>query len=667
MEKGNLIEFRIHGERRLAVADRPDGKKNWVVIAANGQSHSIPPKQVSYEVEGASYKPSEIPKFMEEVENYLDPSSLEVAWEILAEDGETVNPVEMAMLLFSEQRPEQCYAAYSLLSEDKVFFKQKGDRYEPRSASQVAEIQHQIEVERQKKDELEQFVEKIKRRLEGEDVEWANSDRNRLDALERYATYAEEASHQVQAKENLAILELPETADAAFKLLVDLGLWSRHENLFLRRSQIPTHFSTKVLEVAQSCLESLPPDPDTNRLDLTHLKVYTIDDESTREIDDGLSIEFLEDGRQKIWVHIADPTRLLRPGDELEQEARRRTTTVYLPTGMVPMFPMELAAGPMSLLQGQVCCALSFGTILDETGAVQEYSIHASIIKPTYRLTYEDVDEMLEMGVQGEPEIHALSEWAKIREKWRLSQGAIAIYMPESTIKVEGDEIFIKLVDDSRSRTLVAEMMILAGELGAKYGQTHNLPIPYRSQPQPELPPEEELMLLPAGPVRSSALRRCMPRSEMGIMPSRHASLALDTYAQVTSPIRRYSDLLAHFQIKAHLRGDDLPFSREEMQEMVMTLGPSAKEASTVERFTNRYWALEYLRRKNGEIWQALMIRWLREDSNLGLILLEELGLELAMRFNRSVNVGDRFDVRVVYADPRKDEIQFQEVIEAVV
>jgi exoribonuclease-2 len=304
---------------------------------------------------------------------------------------------------------------------------------------------------------------------------------------------------------------------------------------------------------------------------------------------------------------------------------------------------------------------------LDETGAVQEYSIHSSIIKPTYRLTYEDVDEMLEFSVQGEPEIHALSEWAKIREEWRHSQGAIAIYMPESMIKVDGDEIFIKLVEDSRSRLLVAEMMILTGEIAAKYGQTHNLPIPYRSQPQPELPPQEELMMLPAGPVRSSAMRRCMPRSEMGIMPSRHASLALDTYAQVTSPIRRYSDLLAHFQIKAHLRGDTLPFSREEMQEMVMTLGPSAKEASTVERFTNRYWALEYLRRQNGEIWQALMIRWLREDNNLGLILLEELGLELAMRFNRPMDVGDRINVRVIYVDPRKDEIQFQEAIEAVV
>ena len=665
MQKGTLIEFRIHGDRRLAVADRPDGKKNWIVVEASGQSHSIPPKQVSYEIEGESYKISEIPKFLQEVENYLDPSSLEVAWELLIEDGETVNPGEMAMLLFSEQTPEQCYAAYFLLSEDKIFFKQKGDRYEPRSASQVAEIKHQIEVATQKKQGLEQFLDKVKRRLAGEEVEWANSDRHRLDTLEKYATQGEESSHRTQAIETLAILELAETADAAFKLLVDLGIWSPHENLFLRRSQVPTHFSIRVLEVAKRCLESLPADPDTNRLDLTNLKVYTIDDESTKEIDDGLSVEFLEDGRQRLWIHIADPTRLLVPGDELDLEARRRTTTVYLPTGMIPMFPEELATGPMSLIQGQVCCALSFGVILDETGAVQDYSIHASLIKPTYRLTYEDVDEMLELRVQGEPEIHLLNDWAKCREKWRLSQGAIAIYMPESIIKVKDDEIAIKLVEDSRSRVLVAEMMILTGEVAAKYGQTHNLPIPYRSQPQPELPPKEELMLLEAGPVRSSAMRRCMPRSEMGIMPSRHASLALETYTQVTSPIRRYSDLLAHFQIKAHLRGEELPFSRQEMQDMVMSLGPAVKEASSIERFTNRYWALEYLRRENGQIWQALIIRWLREENNLGLILLEDLGLELAMRFGRDVKVGDRLDVKVAYADPRKDEIMFQEVIES--
>ncbi|MFM9267610.1 ribonuclease R family protein [Tychonema sp. BBK16] len=663
MDKGTLVEFRLHGDRRLAVADRPDGKKNWVLVDENSQPHSIPPKQITYEIAGETYKPSDIPKFLKEVEVYSDPSSLEVAWELLVDGGETADPESLAVLLFSDRTAAQCYAAYCLLSTDKLYFKQKGDRYEPRSAAQVAEIKHQQEVEQQRHQESQGFWDRVKQRLAGENVDWASSDRTRLDALERFATLGEEATHRTPALETLASLERPENPEAAFQLLVDLGLWSLHENLFLRRSQIPLQLPAKVLEGVQRCLENLSSDYDTNRLDLTHLKVYTIDDESTTEIDDGLSLEFLENGQQRLWIHIADPTRLLSPGDELDMEARKRTTTVYLPTGMIPMFPPELATGPMSLIQGKECSALSFSVILDETGAVQDYSIHISTVKPTYRLTYDDVDEMLELGIEAEPEISAIATLAKLRQKWRETQGAISIFMPESVIKVNGEEIKIHVIDDSTARLLVAEMMILAGEVAARYGQTHSLAIPYRHQPQPELPPEEELLAVPAGPARACAVRRCMPRSEMNLTPGRHSSLGLEAYTQVTSPIRRYTDLLTHFQIKAHLRDEPQPFSPEEMQDIVMCLGTAVREASSVERQTNRYWGLEYLRRNPEEVWEALMLRWLREDSNLGLILLEELGLELAMRFGRSVEVGDRFEVKVTHCDPRSDVINFQEVV----
>lgn len=666
MQKGTLIEFRLHRERRLAVAERPEGKKKWVVIDERGQPHTIDPGQITYEVKDQTYKYSDIPRFLQTVDPYIDPSSLEVAWELLVEDGAGVDPAQMAILLFSEASPPQCYAAHSLLFEDKLYFKQKGDRYEPRSVAQVAEIKHQQEVEQQRQQELAGFLSRVQNRKLGKEVEWTQSDRPRLDAVERFAALGEEAIGRAAAQETLIALGYSDTSQAAFQLLVDLGLWSPHENLFMRRSQIPTTFSAKVLEVAQLCLNTPPPDLDhDHRLDLTHLKVYTIDDESTQEIDDGLSLEYLADGRQRIWVHIADPTRLLSPGDELDLEARKRTTTLYMPTGMVPMFPPELATGPMSLVQGQICCALSFSMILDETGAINEYAIKASKIKPTYRLTYEDVDEMLELGVRAESEIEAISAWARRCLEWRQSQGAISISMPEAVIKVKGDEIDIHLLEDSRSRQLVAEMMILTGEVAARYGQAQNLPLPYRTQSQPELPPAQELMLLPAGPVRSCAMRRCMPRSEISINPGRHASLGLDNYIQVTSPIRRYTDLLAHFQIKAHLRGDQLPFSADTIKELMLSVTTAAQEASWVERQTNRYWGLEYLRRHGDEIWQALMLRWLREDENLGLILLEELGLELAMRFHRTVALGDRLDVRVSYADPRQDRIEFREMIEA--
>lgn len=327
------------------------------------------------------------------------------------------------------------------------------------------------------------------------------------------------------------------------------------------------------------------------------------------------------------------------------------------------MFPSELATGPMSLIQGQTCPALSFGVVLEETGAVKEYSIYPTLIRPTYRLTYDDVDEMLDLGVTKEPEIAELAKWASLRRKWRQKQGSIQILMPESLIKVkENEEIIIELLDESKSRQLVAEMMILAGEVAGKYGQEHNLPLPFRGQPQPELPPEEELLQLPPGPVRFCALRRCMPRSEITTTPSRHASLGLNSYIQVTSPIRRYTDLLAHFQIKAHLRNQSLPFSVEELQEIIYSVANSAYEATLVERQTNRYWGLEYLRRNCDRVWGVLVLRWLREEDRLGIILLEDLGLELPHRFERAVTLGDRLEVQVTRADPHRDEIRFREI-----
>lgn len=677
MEKGTLVEFRVQGDRRLGIVERPDGKTRWFVVDERGQSHSLAPRQITYTVTGQTYKPSEIASFLEQVKPYLDPSSLEVAWELLVEDGETVTPEQMANLLFSESTAPPCYAAYCLLSDDKLYFKQKGDAYEPRTAAQVAERQHQVEVEALKAKGQQEFLTRVEQSLKGEAVEWGRHDRQRLEGLEKYAalladtvrtgvnydSLARAYPPSAPVLETMTMLGRPTTPQGAFQLLVDLGCWSPYENLFLRRSSIPIQFPNKVLEVAQQRLDFPPIDSDTNRLDLTHLKVYTIDDETTTEIDDGLSWEVLPDGQERLWVHIADPTRWLVPEDELDLEARKRGSTVYLPTGMIPMFPEVLATGPMSLIQGRVCCALSFGIILGASGGVEDYSIHTSSIKPTYRLTYEDVDEMLQLRVQAEPEIAAIATWAQKRKAWRYAQGAISITMPEAMIKVKDDEINIDILDDSPSRQVVAEMMIVAGEVAARYGKAHNIPLPFRGQPQPELPSEEELLLLPAGFVRACAMRRCMPKSEMSITPLRHAGLGLDTYTQATSPIRRYSDLLTHFQLKAHLRGEVLPFSADQLKEVMMTVTSITQEVTMVERQTNRYYALEYLRRHPEETWDVTVLMWLREDSNLALILIEDLGLQLPMVFKRSVKLGEQILVKVSHADPQKDMIQFQEII----
>ncbi len=277
MDKGTLVEFRVQGEpgtgksplahRRLGVVDRPDGKTRWFVLDERGQSYSLAPRQISYEVSGQTYKPSEIPSFLEEVKPYLDPSSLEVAWELLVEEGGTVGSAQMANLLFSSQSPPQRYAAHYLLSEDKLYFKQKGDAYEPRTAAQVAERKHQLEVEATRQREQQEFLMRVSQALSGKAVEWERYDRQRLEALERYAVLVAEGARAglnldalaraypppAVVLETMTALRRPATPSAAFQLLVDLGVWSVHENLFLRRSSIPVQFPNKVLEVAQQC------------------------------------------------------------------------------------------------------------------------------------------------------------------------------------------------------------------------------------------------------------------------------------------------------------------------------------------------------------------------------------------------------------------------------
>ena len=141
-------------------------------------------------------------------------------------------------------------------------------------------------------------------------------------------------------------------------------LMDPHQPIGLRGSAWSGGFSDEQEQVAQQLLEQIehPWPGDEARKDLTALVTYTIDDISTREIDDGLALEPRAEG-DWIWVHIADPARLIAPGSELDREARRRGTSLYLADGCQPMLPMALAADGLSLRSGKRCAALSVGVL----------------------------------------------------------------------------------------------------------------------------------------------------------------------------------------------------------------------------------------------------------------------------------------------------------------
>lgn len=135
-------------------------------------------------------------------------------------------------------------------------------------------------------------------------------------------------------------------------------------------------------------------------------------------------------------------------------------------------------------------------------------------------------------------------------------QGALDATMPEARIKVSDPDnpdptISLYTEGDNSAKRLVTEMMILCNEVIADFGSSNGIPLPYRGQPQPNISDYSAFDKLPAGPVRSFAYIRVMRAADMNFYgPLSHATLGIKGYVQFTSPIRRYVDLLAHFQVR---------------------------------------------------------------------------------------------------------------------
>jgi exoribonuclease-2 len=305
-------------------------------------------------------------------------------------------------------------------------------------------------------------------------------------------------------------------------------------------------------------------------------------------------------------------------------------------------------------------------------GSVQ---VSPSTIVPTRRLTYDLADEMLaECSAGEEPALHALAAAAAARRRWRAAAGAVEIQMPGAQVEVADaaeDAPAVRVCAEdtaaSASRALVAEMMILAGEAAARAGAALGVALPFRGQPAPALPSDEEMAAVPAGPCRMALLRACMTRSVTAAdAPLRHAGLGLEAYAQVTSPIRRYGDLLAHWQLKAALRGDAPPFAAPALASVLAEGAVTAARVGRLERDAQAYWVAHYFRGRvasdPGATWQATFLGWFKQEAGLGRVLLDGLGLESIVKVGRPAAAGAPLRVRCTSADPLLGMYRLEEV-----
>lgn len=419
----------------------------------------------------------------------------------------------------------------------------------------------------------------------------------------------------------LARLKWKRSSQGAFELLVALGAWTKHEDIFFLRSGFPLRFTEEQEALAHEAAQSTR-DPDEMlgiRKDLRHQKIYTIDGASTYEIDDGLSVEVIEndDGttKQRYWIHIADADRWSPRDSEIFLLGQQRWTSHYLPGYSIPMFPNVLSQDAMSLTANEDVCALSMGLELNPDGSIDVSSIEvtSSKINVSYRLTFDEVDEMLEEGVgySEEWQLGALLAAATKRRNYRMKNGSseamIPTPMPQMEVKTFPDEdspdgIGIKIDIEATHNTgrnvtanaesgasnlaapgspsflLVTEMMIMAGEaLGAwkvrcdKEGRNgtesraieNGLRLPFRAQPKPDfLARSTEYNIMKnlgeenvgGGYCQAWYARRFFSGVKVTENANPHAGLGINTYVQWSSPIRRLSDLLVHCVVKRFLR-----------------------------------------------------------------------------------------------------------------
>ncbi|KAL4284969.1 hypothetical protein GQ457_16G022610 [Hibiscus cannabinus] len=683
LEKGFLLEFKKDTDRvLLGVAQRPDGKKNWIVCDQNGVASSIKPQQITYIVPGVeNFDQTEISKFLQKAHGNLDPTLLEIAWIELLEKNASITAEELAEMIFGSSEPLESYCAHLLLSSDEIYFTllaTKGSRsiYGPRPTGQVEELLHKKLAKEAAEKELQDFVQllvsaKAKPALaKPAKSSWMVDEkiRYKIESLEAYAIDAYSSDEQRKtAGRILKAMGLTKTASSAQNVLINIGYFPVHVNLELLKLNIHTNHSDEIIAAAESILSESPDSDEMNREDLTHLKVYAIDVDEADELDDALSATKLQDGRMKIWIHVADPTRYVEPRSILDREALRRGTSVFLPTGTYPMFPEKLAMEGMSLKQGELCKAVSVSVILHPDGSIAEYSVQNSIIKPTYMLTYESATELLHLNLEEEAELKILSEAAALRLKWRRMQGAIDTSTLEARIKVvnpEDPEPSINLYVENQTSPamrLVSEMMILCGEVVATFGSCNNIPLPYRGQPQSNID-ASAYSHLPEGPVRSSAVVRIMRAAVIDFRnPIRHGALGIPGYVQFTSPIRRYLDLLAHYQVKAFLRGESPPFSAGQLEGMASMVNMQVRVVRTLSASSLRYWIIEFLRRQPREKkYRALILRFIKD--RIAALFLVEVGLQASAQVSTGCQVGDEVEVKVEEAHPRDDFISLKEV-----
>jgi exoribonuclease-2 len=581
----------------------------------------------------------------EELKVHIDLPEL---WDVVGTEARQMDIHELGELLFGDRPSLDSVAALlRAIFEDRLYFKIKPDGIEIPEPEVVQQALQQRDRERERQEFTARAAEFLVRVKNEPHVSAEDAPNGLTTLLEDGALLAKEWITVKPVKDIFAQAGLPPQWDP-FRVLVKLGVWSEDENVTLRAENIPIEFSDEAKEKA-ALLAAEPVRTDVE--DLTDLAVVTIDAETTRDIDDGLSLT-VEGEECVLGIHITDVASYIEHDSEFDREIRLRATSIYLPEMIIPMIPPSLSEQAASLIVGEPRRAISVLVRLGKDFKVRDFRIVPSLIKSAERLTYDEVDARISRGEGAEATMFAIA--SALRQE-RSAAGALIFRDPELSVRVADDgTIDVSIRNrESPSQIVVSELMILANHLFARFLKENGLPGIYRVQP----PPLEKVDLgQQFDPVQSYRCKKLLSRGDVSVQPSPHSTLGLEVYTTATSPLRRYPDLLVQRQLKAALEKETDVLPVKELERILTTINFRLDRAVQLERERQRYFLLKYLGTQRHQEYEAVV---LHRFPRFHLVHVFDLGLNAALvsSNNLSLNPYDRAIIRIEKVNPREDRL----------
>jgi len=657
MNEGKFIEYIEQGKIHCALCLQDKGSRLHLLTPTNREIN-LPVKRALL-ISRSGVDPSlsretllESLKQTQETRERLQASiDVRELWELVRDESETFAHEYLTQIVFGESVTDDHVAALlRALFDNHLYFKLSDGRFRPLSEEQVEQTLLQRIQEAQREEWLQGASGWLRSLWQGEQPQDPPQRQQVIDLLAQLVLHGSESPDLKLGKELLSRSGIQNIRNIR-TMLVRLGVWDEDENLDILRMGVETDFGHAAQ--AEAIRLTDPRVTLEGREDLRRLEVVTIDGPLTQDFDDALSLEHTEDGLE-LGIHISDVASVIPPNSILDREAALRASSLYLPRTQASMIPLALSQDALSLREGHDRQAISLLARFHKDGHLTGYRFTPSLIHIRHRMTYEEADDVVNHKT---PFIEMFRLCQTLRQA-RMNQGALDLSLPELHFRFNGDApVAVELLDQNTpSRRIVSEFMILYNHLVALFCKENQIPILYRTQAEPserlEFDRDKYLFYV-------FQQRRKLSPLLIDTEPKPHSGLGLEAYTQSTSPIRRYLDLVVQRQMRDVLMGTDPSLNGEKLEEIRLGIEPVLKGLETIKRNRLRYWSLKLLSHHMGQTYKAVVLDELRRRYRIvlcDLLLVAEVKRQEGTLFRP----GQEILVQVKQVDPWEGVIELE-------